>query len=124
MTEHVSRTVLIEADVADVWDALIDPARLEDWLADEVEASALTPDAEVVFRWDDGRERVGVIEQVDAPVRLALRWVGGDGRESKVVLELGEEEGGTRVTVTESAPAATWGSRLAMLANAACAVAA
>jgi uncharacterized protein YndB with AHSA1/START domain len=130
MPDHcVSRSTVIAAAREDVWDALIDPSRLAEWLADEVEAAELEPDGEVVFRWDDGRERRGVIEAVDAPERLALRWAAGDGRENSVVFELAEDDGGTRVTVTESglsAPdaRAAWSSRLTMFALSACAVAA
>jgi hypothetical protein len=46
------------------------------------------PDAAVVFRWADGRERHGVVEQVDRPDRLTSRWVGDDADESRVASAL------------------------------------
>ncbi len=107
MSEHaVTRTVLIDAPPEEVWAAMIVPARLEEWFADEVEADELAPDVEVLFRWEDGCERHGVIEDVQAPRRLSLRWSALDGAESHVAFELVEEGDGTRVTVIESGPTA------------------
>ncbi|HEU0318150.1 MAG TPA: SRPBCC domain-containing protein [Solirubrobacteraceae bacterium] len=102
MSDLVTRSLLIPAPPADVWDALTEPSRLAEWFADEVEADALVPDAPVVFRWDDGRERHGVVEEVDGPDRLVFRWSGADGLESQVAFDLVEEAAGTRVTVVES----------------------
>lgn len=126
----VTRSVLIPAGPEEVWDALVDPTRLEDWFADEVEGGELMPESEVVFRWNDGCERVGVVEEVDAPRRLTFRWAEIGGEQSSVEFELGEEGAGTRVTVVEtgltgrSAAGRTtgWGPRLAGLGLAACAV--
>jgi uncharacterized protein YndB with AHSA1/START domain len=120
----VTRSVLIPAGPDDVWDALVDPSRLEEWFADEVEADELVPDGEVVFRWEDGSERVGVVEEVDAPRRLVFRWAEGGGQESEVAFELAEEEAGTRVTVVESGLTGRAGARLAGLRMVAGAVAA
>ncbi|HWH12172.1 MAG TPA: SRPBCC domain-containing protein [Solirubrobacteraceae bacterium] len=130
----VTRSLSIGAGAADVWDALVDPSRLEDWFADEVDAQdgELCPGSEVLFRWDDGTERVGVVQEVDAPRRLAFRWADGGGEETEVAFELAEEPAGTRVTVVErgltarsaAGRALSWGPRLAGLRLAACAVAA
>ncbi len=128
MSELVTRSLLIPAAPADVWDALTEPSRLAEWFADEIEADALVPDAPVVFRWDDGRERHGVVEEVDGPDRLVFRWSGADGLESRVAFDLVEEAAGTRVTVVESgltrraaagragAAGRSWGPRLRALA--------
>jgi uncharacterized protein YndB with AHSA1/START domain len=136
MSDLVTRSVLIPAAPEEVWDALIEPSRLAEWFADEIEAAELIPDAEVVFRWDDGRERHGVVEEVDEPERLVFRWSAADGDESQVAFDLVEEAAGTRVTVVETgltrrsvggrgAPGAgSWGPRLRALALCACAVAA
>jgi uncharacterized protein YndB with AHSA1/START domain len=115
MSDHVvTRSILIPAGPDDVWDALVDPSRLEEWFADEVETDELVPDGEVVFRWDDGSERVGVVEEVDAPRRLVFRWAEGGGEESEVAFELAEEEAGTRVTVVESGLTGRAGARRAV----------
>ncbi len=128
MSGVVTRSVLIPAAPEDVWDALIDPSRLAEWFADEIEADELVPDAEVVFRWDDGRERHGVVEEVDEPERLVFRWSGAGGDESQVAFDLVEEAVGTRVTVVETgltrrsvagrgvAGGRSWGPRLRALA--------
>jgi uncharacterized protein YndB with AHSA1/START domain len=132
----VRRSVLIPAGPDEVWDALVDPSRLEEWFADEVAAvegaegvdgaagGVLVPDGEVVFRWDDGCERVGVVDVVDAPRRLAFRWAEPGGAETSVEFELAREGAGTRVTVVERGLTARGvaGRRLAGLALAACAV--
>ncbi len=121
----VTRSVLIPADPRDVWDALVEPARLEEWFADEVEADELVRDAEVVFRWADGSERIGVVEEVDAPRRLTFRWAEVGGEETEVAFDLAQEPAGTRVTVVESGltgRSAAWGPRMAGLGLAACAV--
>ncbi|HEY5197148.1 MAG TPA: SRPBCC domain-containing protein [Solirubrobacteraceae bacterium] len=128
----VTRSVLIGAGAGDVWDALVDPSRLEDWFADEVDTAAgeLVAEAEVVFRWGDGTERVGVVEEVDAPRRLTLGWAQDGGEQSTVEFELTEESAGTRVTVIErgltvraaAGRAVAWGPRLSGLRLTSCAV--
>ena len=115
----VIRSVLVPARPEEIWEALVDPARLEEWFADEVEAEALEPDAEVVFRWDDGDERRAVVEEVDAPRQLTFRWEAG-GEESRVAFILEREEAGTCVTVVESGLAlarGAWGPRMHALAH-------
>ena len=120
----VTRTVLIPAGPEEVWDALVDPARLEDWFADEVDGGALVPDGEVVFRWEGGCERIAVVEQADEPRRLVFRWAEVDGEESRVSFELVEDGPGTRVTVVESEltgpSAGGWAAGLPRLALVAC----
>ncbi len=116
----VSRSVVVEAPVEEVWGALTDPSRLEDWFADEIDADEIEPDAEVVFRWHDGdEERRAVIEDVEAPRRLAFRWT-ARGDQSRVVFELEDEALGTRVTVVETGgigSGAPWGPRMAALTH-------
>jgi uncharacterized protein YndB with AHSA1/START domain len=132
MSDLVTRSLLIPAAPEDVWEALIDPSRLAEWFADEIDAAELVPEAEVVFRWDDGRQRHGVVEEVDEPERLVFRWSGSDGEESQVAFDLVEEAAGTRVTVVETGltrrsvagRGRSWGPRLRALALSARAVAA
>jgi uncharacterized protein YndB with AHSA1/START domain len=138
----VTRSVLIPAEPEEVWDALVDPGRLVDWFADEVDGE-LVPDGAVVFRWDDGSERVGVVVEVAAPWRLQFMWAEPGGEETEVAFELSKDDRGTRVTVVERgltrrsavgrgiglrvgggdrAGSAGWASRLARLDLAVCAV--
>jgi uncharacterized protein YndB with AHSA1/START domain len=128
MPDHVvTRSVVVDAPPEEAWDALVE---LEEWFADDVEAEELVADAEVSFSWDDGERRDAVIEEVDAPKRLAFRWRDPDGQESHVAFDLDEHETGTRVTVVESGltdraaarRAATWGPSLVALSAASRAV--
>ncbi len=116
----VTRSVVVPAAVEDVWAALTDPGRLEDWFADEVEAAGFEPDDEVVFRWhEDDEERRAVIQDVDAPRRLVFRW-DARGDDSRVVFALDDDVTGTRVTVVETgltASGAIWGPRMATLSD-------
>ena len=47
---------------AEVWEALTEPERLEEWFATEVELDA-RPGGEGVFRWGDGDERRAVVRE-------------------------------------------------------------
>jgi uncharacterized protein YndB with AHSA1/START domain len=92
MELRVEREVVFPAEPAEVWEALTDPERLEEWFATEAELDPV-PGGEGVFRWGDGEERRAVVREAEPEERLVLDW--DDGGE--VVLELEEVEGGTRV---------------------------
>ncbi len=74
----VTRSVDLDAEPAEVWDALTEKALLEEWLADEVEIEA-EPGGEIVCRYADGEERRGEIELVEEAERLAWSWWREDG---------------------------------------------
>ena len=112
---EIVREIVLPAPPEEVWAALTEAERLEEWFANDVELDA-TPGGEAVFRWDDGEERRAVVEQIEEERRLALRW--DDGGEVELLLEEAAE--GTRLLVTETAP--DFG--LALELNALCAVAA
>lgn len=76
---EVTREVVLEAPVEEVWDALTDPERLEEWFA------------------EDGEERQLVVEEVETGRRVAYTW-----EEGRVAIELEEAGDGTRVVVTET----------------------
>jgi uncharacterized protein YndB with AHSA1/START domain len=109
MTE---REILLPAPRDDVWDALTDPERLEEWFANEVELD-LRPGGEATFRWANGEERHAVVETVEPEERLALRWEGGDG---DVVFTLADDLDGTRLRVVETT--AAWSTALDLRASA------
>ena len=96
---QIEREIVVPAPPDEVWEALTEPDRLEEWFATEVELDA-TPGGEGVFRWGDGEERRAVVREAEPGERLVLDW-DDDGA---TVLELEEVEGGTRVHVTETAP--------------------
>ena len=70
---EVTREVVLEAPVEEVWSALTEPERLAEWFANDVELE-LEPGGEGVFRWDDGEERHAVVEEVEPERRFAFTW--------------------------------------------------
>src|SRR5436309_118996 len=96
---EVTREIVFPDSPDEVWAALTEPERLEEWFANDVELDA-RPGGEGVFRWGDGDERRAVVEEVDEERRLALRWE-DDGL---VELVLDDAPGGTLLVVTESSP--------------------
>ena len=113
---EVRREIVLDAPREEVWAALTDAERLEEWFANDVELDP-RPGGEGVFRWDDGEERRAVVREAEPGERLVLDWE-DDG---DVVLELDEVEGGTRVHVVETAP--DWSAALELHALAWTAVA-
>src|SRR3977135_2608562 len=55
---QVEREIIFPASPTEVWEALTEPERLEEWFATEVELDA-RPGGEGGFRWGDGDERRG-----------------------------------------------------------------
>jgi uncharacterized protein YndB with AHSA1/START domain len=100
---EVTRELVVEAEPDEVWDALTDPDRLEEWFANDVELEA-EPGGEGIFRWRDGEERRALVEDVEVGRRFAFRWSDGDGTETVVAFSLDAVPEGTRLVVTESAP--------------------
>jgi uncharacterized protein YndB with AHSA1/START domain len=96
---EVTREIVLPAPAEEVWAALTEAERLEEWFANDVELDP-TPGGEGVFRWDNGEELHATVEEVDEERRIALRW--DDGGEVELLLE--EVDAGTRVIVRESSP--------------------
>ena len=76
---EVTREVVLEAPLDEVWDALTDPEQLEEWFS------------------EDGADRDLVVEEVELGRRVAYTW-----EEGRVAIELDEAGAGTRVVVTET----------------------
>jgi uncharacterized protein YndB with AHSA1/START domain len=95
-----TREIVLDAPREEVWAALTEAERLEEWFANDVELDA-RPGGEGVFRWDNGEERRVVVEEIDEERRLALRWEDDDGL---VELELEDTPDGTVLVVRESSP--------------------
>src|SRR3954454_17015352 len=68
----VERETMVEASPEEVWEALTDEDRLEEWMAPEVEVDP-TQGGEVVVRGGD-REGFGTIETVEEHERFAFTW--------------------------------------------------
>jgi uncharacterized protein YndB with AHSA1/START domain len=96
---EVEREILVPEAPDEVWEALTEPERLEEWFAPEVELDA-REGGEGVFRWGDGDERRAVVRELEEAERLVLDWDEG----GSVVIELRPADDGTLVRVVESSP--------------------
>ena len=70
---QVEREIVFPASPAEVWEALTEPERLEEWFATEVELDP-RPGGEGTFRWGNGEERHATVREADAEERLVLDW--------------------------------------------------
>jgi uncharacterized protein YndB with AHSA1/START domain len=127
----VERETLVEATPEEVWEALTDEDRLEEWMAPEVELDPYEG-GEISVR--DGEDhRTGTVETMEESERFAFTWSRPGEGESFVEFTIEALPAGTRVTVIETptSSAATntaagstaiaargWGSRLARLDHA------
>ena len=100
---RVERETVLPATADEVWAALTEKALLEEWLASEVELD-LEEGGEATFRSEDGDERSGRVEQVDAPHRFAFRWGRPLAAETLVEFTLEEVSNGCRLVVVETGP--------------------
>jgi uncharacterized protein YndB with AHSA1/START domain len=96
---EVEREVTVPAPPDEVWESLIEPERLEEWFANDVELDPRVG-GRGVFRWDDGDERRATVRELDEERRIVLDWDEG----GCVAIELEPVEDGTRVHVVETAP--------------------
>src|SRR5947209_18279018 len=101
----IVKEIVLPAGRDDVWEALTDAKRLEDWFANDVDLD-LRPGGGASFRWANGEERHATVTEVDHERRLAVEW-DDDGA---VELTLDDDADGTPLTVVESSPA--WSTAL------------
>jgi uncharacterized protein YndB with AHSA1/START domain len=96
----VERETIVEASPEEVWEALTEEGRLEEWLAPEVELDP-TEGGEIAVRDGDDR-RAGTVETVEERERFAFTWSRPGEGESFVEFTVEALPGGTRVTVVET----------------------
>jgi uncharacterized protein YndB with AHSA1/START domain len=112
----IRREIVLPAPREDVWEALTEPQRLEDWFANDVELD-LRPGGGASFRWSNGEERHATVTEIDPGRRLAFAWDGdADQERGEVEFTLDDDVDGTRLTVIESSP--TWSTALDLQASA------
>jgi uncharacterized protein YndB with AHSA1/START domain len=111
---EIVRDIDLPAPADEVWEALTDPDQLERWYANDVELDP-RPGGTAVFRWDNGEERRGTVESIEAGDHVRLRWDDA----GIVELRIEELDVGTRVHVRETSP--EWSTALEISALAACA---
>ena len=118
----VERDTLVEASPDEVWEALTDEDRLEEWMAPDVELDPVEGGEIAVRDGDD--ERAGTVETVEEHERFAFTWSRPGEGESFVEFTIEALPGGSRVTVVETPIGPTamaaggWTSRLARLHHA------
>ncbi|HEX2588934.1 MAG TPA: SRPBCC family protein [Gaiellales bacterium] len=97
----VEREITVPVEPERAWELVTDPEHLERWFADHVELDP-TPGSPVRVVDDDGGERHGVVEEVDAPRRLRFVWYAPpDGPPSTVEIEVAPDAAGSRISVVE-----------------------
>jgi uncharacterized protein YndB with AHSA1/START domain len=115
----VERETLVEASPEEVWEAITDEDRLQEWLAPEVELDPVEG-GEIAVRDGDGH-RTGTVETMEENERFAFTWSRPGEGESFVEFSIEAVPGGTRVTVVETPIGPTaiasgaWASRFALL---------
>jgi len=106
----IEREIVLPSPREDVWEALTEPERLEDWFANDVDLD-LRPGGGARFRWSNGEERHAVVTEVEPERRLVFEWED----EGEVTFTLEDDADGTRLTVVESSPA--WSTALDLQAS-------
>ena len=107
----IRREIVLPAPREEVWEALTEPERLEDWFANDVDLD-LRPGGGASFRWSNGEERTATVTEVEPERRLAFEW----DDEGEVEFTLDDDVDGTRLTVVETAP--DWTTALDLQASA------
>ena len=107
----IEREIVLPSPREDVWEALTEPERLEDWFANDVDLD-LRPGGGARFRWSNGEERHAVVTEVEPERRLVFEWED----EGEVAFTLEDDPDGTRLTVVESSP--SWSTALELRASA------
>jgi uncharacterized protein YndB with AHSA1/START domain len=96
----VERETLVEASPEEVWEALTDEDRLEEWLAPDVELDPYEGGEISVRDGDD--ERNGTVETLEENERFAFTWSRPGEGETFVEFTIEALPGGSRVTVVET----------------------
>jgi uncharacterized protein YndB with AHSA1/START domain len=118
----IERDTMVEASPEEVWEALTDEDRLEEWMAPDVELDPVEGGEIAVRDGDD--ERSGTVETVEEGERFAFTWSRPGEGESFVEFTIEALPGGSRVTVIETPIGPTamaaggWDSRLLRLGHA------
>jgi uncharacterized protein YndB with AHSA1/START domain len=96
----VERETTVEASPEEVWEALTDEDRLEEWMAPDVELDPVEGGEISVGDGDD--RRTGTVETVVEEERFAFTWTRPGEDESFVEFTIEPLPGGTRVKVVET----------------------
>jgi uncharacterized protein YndB with AHSA1/START domain len=106
---QVEREIVFPVEPDELWEALTEPERLEEWFANDVELDA-REGGEGTFRWDNGEERHAVVREAVPGEKLVLDW----DDEGAVEFDLEPVPDGTRLVVRETSP--EWSTALELRA--------
>ena len=99
----IHREVLVPAPPEELWEALTDPDRAEDWLGGRIEWD-LEEGAPLHFKPDQGEGMDGRVEEVHPARELRFSWWTPDGEASEVHYTLEPQEEGETLLTVEEAP--------------------
>lgn len=102
--EHVEREIKLPSSRDEVWPAVIDPARLGEWLGGELDIT-VRPGARGSFRSSDGVVRRVIILAVDEGHELSFAWwpETASGSSTTVSITIDDDRGdGSVVRVRET----------------------
>ena len=116
--EEMTREVELDCDPERAWEALTEESELSEWLGGEVEAD-LKPGGGITVREEDGTEKSGFFESIEAEREITFWWSAEDEESTRVELELlpSGEGDGCVVRVTESRPLIALETELAEIAS-------
>ena len=69
----IRREIVLPAPREEVWDALTEAERLEEWFANDVSVD-LRPGGGASFGWSNGESRTATVTEVDPERRLTFAW--------------------------------------------------
>jgi uncharacterized protein YndB with AHSA1/START domain len=103
----VTRTVVVNAPGAKVWQALTDPSHIARWFGQTARIDSLEVGARGSFGWDGHGEFPLEVTEVDEPTTFAYRWQNRPGdlefdRATEVRFTLVTEGESTVLTVVET----------------------
>ena len=96
---QVEREIVFPVEPDELWEALTNPERLEEWFANDVELDPREGGAGI-FRWENGEERHATVREVVPGEKLVLDW----DDEGAVEFDLEQVPDGTRLVVRETSP--------------------
>ena len=99
----IEREITLPVPPEEAWELVTDREHLERWLAPEVDID-MRRGGDVRIVEDDGEERTGTVELVDAPNRLRFVWETEGDELTVVEITVSPDEGGSRIAITEREP--------------------
>ena len=99
----VEREITLPLPPDEAWQLVTEREHLERWLAPDVDIE-VRRGGHVRIVGDDGEERTGTVELVDAPNRLRFVWETADDDLTVVEITVSPDEGGSRIAITEREP--------------------